>query len=62
MSILEYNSYAEENLDEHTNPSDILPSDDLQFDDLSSPAVSLPTPDEVEELQSLPEDEGVHLL
>ena len=49
-------------MDEHTNPSDILPSDDLQFDDLSSPAVSLPTPDEVEELQSLPEDEGVHLL
>ena len=55
MPELEYSDFAEEN--EHA--SDVLPSSDLQFDDISCPAIVLPAPDEVEDLQSLPADEGM---
>ena len=52
---LEYSDFTEEN--EHAN--DVLPSSDLQFDDISCPAIVLPAPDEVEDLQSLPANEGM---
>ena len=52
---LEYSDFTEEN--EHAN--DVLPSSDLQFDDISCPAIVLLAPDEVEDLQSLPANEGM---
>ena len=52
---MEYSDFTEEN--EHAN--DVLPSSDLQFDDISCPAIVLLAPDEVEDLQSLPANEGM---